>query len=143
MANQPAPEELVDSAATGTPTSGKQTILLADDDVAVLRLAKMILEKHGYSVLGAENGERVIDVFKASRHNVTLIILDQRMPGPGLEATVRSLFAIQPRVRVLLMSGLTEPEMAPDTRQKLCGFIGKPFRGGELLRAVQTALAIA
>jgi DNA-binding NtrC family response regulator len=118
-----------------------QTIVLADDDAAVRHVAATILQKHGYSVLNAENGNRAVEVFAASRPRAALVVLDQRMPGPGLEVTLASLWAIESGARVLLMSGLTEPELPAETRRLLRGFVGKPFRGGELLRAVESALS--
>jgi DNA-binding NtrC family response regulator len=132
-----APSE---TGAAGARTSERKTILLADDDLAVRRVATTILQKHGYPVVGANSGEQVISEFEAAKDLIALVILDQRMPGPGLEGILTALTAIQPRVRVLLMSGYMEPEIAPEIRANLCGFIGKPFRGGELLRAVQAAL---
>jgi DNA-binding NtrC family response regulator len=119
----------------------RQTILLADDDAAVRRIVVTILERHGYPVLSAEDGDRVVEAYAAFRGQVALVILDQRMPGPGLEATLASLRAIEPATRVLLMSGYTELEVQPETRRLLRGFLGKPFRSGELLHAVESALA--
>jgi CheY-like chemotaxis protein len=127
--------------AAGSPAAGRQTILLGEDDIAVRRVATTILERHGYSVLGAEDGQRVLQVFEAAKDQVALIVLDQRMPGLNVEQILTALLALEPRVRVLLVSGYTEPELAPEIRSRLRGFLPKPFRGGELLRAVEAALA--
>lgn len=135
---RPAAEE---AGPAGAAPTRPLTILLADDDPAVRRVAVMILERHGYSVVGAEDGNRVLEVFATIRRQVALVVLDQRMPGPGLETTLASLRAMESGTRVLLMSGYTEPELPPETREMLRGFLGKPFRGGELLRAVESALA--
>jgi two-component system, cell cycle sensor histidine kinase and response regulator CckA len=122
-------------------SAGRPIILLGEDDVAVRRVATTILERHGYEVRGAEDGERVLKVFEASRGQVALVVLDQRMPGLGVNTIVTRLLELEPGARVLLMSGYTEPELEPDVRVHLRGFLGKPFRGGELLRAVESALA--
>jgi two-component system cell cycle sensor histidine kinase/response regulator CckA len=141
MSDQTARPGSDHSGTAGDRAAPRQTILLADDEETVYRLATTILENHGYTVLGAKDGERVVQVFEAAKNQVALIVLDQRMPGPGLEATLAALLAIDPQVRVLLMSGYTEPELAPEISRSLRGFLGKPFRGGELLRAVEMALA--
>jgi DNA-binding NtrC family response regulator len=123
------------------PAPGRPTVLLADDEAAVRRVATTILESHDFRVLNAEDGRRVLEVFEAARGQVALVILDMIMPGPGVEATLAALWAADPGARVLLMSGYAEPELPPETRRRLRGFLGKPFRGSELLRAVREAIA--
>ncbi len=123
------------------PDPAPPTVLVADDDAAVRRVATTILERHGFSVLGARDGRHVLEVFGSARGRVALVVLDQVMPGPGAEATLAALWAVAPGARVLLMSGYAEAELPPDTRGRLRGFLGKPFRGSELLRAVEVALA--
>jgi CheY-like chemotaxis protein len=114
---------------------------LGEDDPAVLRLATTILQKGGYGVLAATDGAAVLEMFESARHRIDLIILDQHMPGPGVEGILAALRAAEPSTRVLLMSGFTQAEVAPESRLFLRGFLGKPFRGGELLHAVEVALA--
>ena len=123
----------------GTP--GRGTILLGEDDVAVRRVATTILERDGYTVLGAADGTAVIESFESARDRIALVVLDQHMPGPGVEATLRALSALQPSARVLLMSGSVQPDTDPDVHHFVRGFLAKPFRGSELLRAVEAALA--
>jgi two-component system cell cycle sensor histidine kinase/response regulator CckA len=141
MANRTAHSTPTDPGPGRAPVPRRQTILLAEDDVAVRRVATTILERHGYSVLGAEDGERVLNVFKATRDQVALVVLDQRMPGPGVEAVLTAILTLKPEARILLMSGYTEPDLTPEIRNRLRGFLSKPFQGRELLRAVEVALA--
>jgi DNA-binding NtrC family response regulator len=129
------------SAQLPSPTTpGRGTILLGEDDVAVRRLATAILEKDGYTVLGAGDGVAVVQSFEAARDRIALVVLDQNMPGPGVEATLAALSAMQPPARVLLMSGSVLPESGAEIRRFVRGFLAKPFRGGELLRAVEAAI---
>ncbi len=134
-------DRTADPGAAPGPASARPTILLADDEVALRHLATTVLERHGYAVLGAEDGPRALEVFRTARGRVGLVVLDQFMPGPGLEATLAGLRALDPAVRVLLMSGYGEQQLAPEIRQNLCGFLGKPFRAGDLLEAVEAGLA--
>ena len=133
----PTPAE---TEAAATPAAGPQTILVAEDEPGVRRVATAILKRQGYAVLEAADGEDVLRVLQGAKGQVALVILDQRMPGPGTGATVTAIRALDPAVRVLLMSGLSEPEVAAEVRHLVRGFLGKPFRGGELLRAVEAAL---
>jgi two-component system cell cycle sensor histidine kinase/response regulator CckA len=130
----------VSPEAPNTGTAGRRTILVAEDDEGVRRLATTILKRHGYDVLEATDGNGVLKVFESAKLHPALVILDQRMPGPGAERTLAALRALDPGVRVLLMSGFTEPELAPEVLRHARGFLAKPFRGGELLRAVEEAL---
>jgi DNA-binding NtrC family response regulator len=140
MSNRTAQPAAGNPGPTAASPAARQTILLADDDLAVRRVATTILERHGYTVLGAENSLAALEMFEAARGRVALVILDLKMPGPGVEATLAALLALDAGVRVLLMSGCMEPDLAPETTSHLRGFLAKPFRGGELLRAVEMAL---
>jgi two-component system, cell cycle sensor histidine kinase and response regulator CckA len=140
MPNRPARAGPSEPAA-GTPAAGRlPAILLADDDAAVRRVASTILKRHGYVVLEAPDATAALQEFQAAKGRVALVILDQRMPGPDTGATVTALRACDPGARILLMSGFTEPEIDPEILKRLRGFLAKPFRGGELLRAVEAAL---
>jgi DNA-binding NtrC family response regulator len=136
-AARPAP---ADTETATTPAVGRQTIVVAEDEPGVRRVAATILKRQGFTVLEAADGEDVLRVLQGAKGQVALVILDQRMPGPGTGATVTAIRALDPAVRVLLMSGLSEPEVAAEVRHLVRGFLGKPFRGGELLRAVEAAL---
>jgi DNA-binding NtrC family response regulator len=120
---------------------GPPTVLVADDDAAVRRVATTRLGRHGFSAPGARDGGHALEVFGSARGRVAPVVLDRVMPGPGAEATLAALWAVDPAARVLLMSGYAEAELPPDTRGRLRGFLGKPLRGSELLRAVEVALA--
>ena len=120
---------------------GRPVVLLADDEVALRHLVVTVLESHGYAVVCAEDSRRALEVFATAPERIALVILDKVMPGPGVEATLSRLRSLDPAVRVLLTSGYTEPELGPEIRQSVCGFLAKPFRGSELLRAVAVALA--
>jgi DNA-binding NtrC family response regulator len=140
MPDRAARPASADTEKAATPAAGRQTILVAEDEPGVRRVAATILNRQGYTVLEATDGEDVLRVLQGAKGPVALVILDQRMPGPGAGATVTAIRALNPAVRVLLMSGFTEPEVAPEVRHLVRGFLGKPFRGSELLRAVEAAL---
>jgi CheY-like chemotaxis protein len=65
----------------------KKWLLLVEDNLINQRLTKLILEKEGFEVLTASNGQEAIDVF-TSMHELQLIMMDIQMPVlNGLEAT--------------------------------------------------------
>jgi len=73
-------------ASRTTHTGGK--ILVAEDDPVSRRLVNRMLERAGYSVLLAEDGQQAVSVFAANRDIVSLLLLDVQMPNmDGIEAT--------------------------------------------------------
>jgi DNA-binding response OmpR family regulator len=115
-------------------------ILLVDDDPYIRSLGREILEKLGYQVETAENGDEVLAKFHRDRP-LDLVILDYHLPGmSGLEV-IRRLKAMSPEAFVLVASGF----FSNRDREVLAaggatGFLCKPFRLGELQARIEEAL---
>jgi DNA-binding NtrC family response regulator len=118
----------------------KKTILMADDELAVRQLGTMILERSGYAVVGAEDGETVLRKYAAEWARIDLVVLDLKMPGPGVEATIAGLRKTNPAARILLTSGCVPPDAAVLSAGPVSGFLGKPYCCEDLLSAVAAAL---
>jgi DNA-binding response OmpR family regulator len=80
------------------------TILVADDEPAVLVVAAAILSRSGYRVLTAPNGNEALRVFENSKDTIHLVISDFVMPGIDGYQFVRSIQDRSPSTAVLLMS---------------------------------------
>ena len=61
--------------------SGKETILVVEDERAVRNLATRILERSGYRVIGAENGDDALAVLEECRRSVDMLLTDVVLPG--------------------------------------------------------------
>jgi PAS domain S-box-containing protein len=116
------------------------TILLADDEAAILQLGRTMLERAGYDVLTATDGRQALDL--AGQHpDIDVVLLDVSMPVMnGLEALPAIRKAL-PKAAVFLCSGYDEN----DTRRQLgitedVGFLPKPFQMGQLLDQVARSL---
>lgn len=111
------------------PDSGKNTILVVDDNNDVRRLVKKVLEISGFDVLEANSGEQALEV--AEQHVPDLVLMDIRLPGEinGLEATHR--LKENPRTQLVPVVALTASVMERDRKQAVTagcsGFIGKPI----------------
>ena len=106
----------------------KSTILLVDDEEIVVGVGKQMLEKLGYSVLIARNGQEAVDVYKNSPDDVDLVLLDMIMPGMEAGDTYDKLKSINPAIKVLLSSGYCLDQNAGAIIDRGCnGFIQKPF----------------
>ena len=105
----------------------KPVILFADDDELCLDVGVKILQKLGYSVLEARDGQEALEVFENNKNTVDLVILDMRMPYNGGRA-FDQLKQIKSDVKVLIASGYTEDQQIRDMYEQGCiGFIQKPF----------------
>jgi CheY-like chemotaxis protein len=89
-------------------TSGQGNILLVEDEPTLRRVARKLLEKLGYQVLEATCGEMALEIFAERRGDIDLVLLDVIMPGMNGLQTLARLRELEPRVRVILCSGLDE-----------------------------------
>jgi PAS domain S-box-containing protein len=126
----------------GVPRAGTMaTVLLADNDVDVLRVSRTVLERAGYRVLVARDGRETLDVYRRERAEVGMILLDRNMPGLSGEEVLEELRRLDPAVRVVMASGYALADLRPETQANLHGFLAKPFRPADLVRAVEAALS--
>ncbi len=137
--------EMVQPAGTGTPKrvtkGGTETILLVDDDEAIVDIGRSILERFGYVVVTASSGEDAIKLYREIGRNIALVILDLSMPGMGGSKCLNILLQADPTVKVLIASGYSADMQIGDmAAMGAAGFIGKPFRLDELLRKVREIL---
>jgi CheY-like chemotaxis protein len=118
----------------------KPVILFADDDELCLDVGVKILQKLGYSVLEARDGQEALEVFEDNKNAVDLVILDMRMPYNGGRA-FDQLKQIKSDVKVLIASGYTEDQQIREMFKQGCiGFIQKPFSVNLLSKKVLKAL---
>ena len=102
-------------------------ILYADDDAICLDVGVKILQKLGYKVLDARNGQEAIEVFLNYQSEVNLVILDMKMPYNGGNA-FSQLKKINANVKVLIASGYAKDQQIREMMEQGCsGFIQKPF----------------
>ena len=115
-------------------------ILFADDDAICLEVGKKMLQKLGYIVLDARDGQEAISVFKNNQVKVDLVILDMKMPYNGENAFFK-LKKINEDVKVIIASGYAKDHQIREMMdQGCCDFIQKPFSINELSRKLISAL---
>jgi CheY-like chemotaxis protein len=112
---------------------GSGTLLIVDDEELVLDVGVNMLERLGYTVLAAKNGKEAVDIFKANKNKIKMIILDIIMPDMGGGEVYDKIKAINPDVKVLLSSGYSVDGQAIELLERGCkGFMQKPFTMEEL-----------
>jgi signal transduction histidine kinase/ActR/RegA family two-component response regulator len=133
--------EAADAEADGKIVGGKETILLVEDDQMVLELARKMLEWLGYRVLIARDGQEVLDVYAERQDEIDLILLDVVMPRMSGQMTFSELRAMNPEVKILLVTGYSPEDVARDLlRQGAEGLVQKPYDFKILAQAVRHCL---
>jgi signal transduction histidine kinase len=90
-----------------SPTGGTETILLAEDNEKVRKFTKKILQKLGYKVLEAVDGEDAINKFIEDKDKIQLLIFDLIMPKKNGKKAYEEIRKVRPDIEVLFTSGYT------------------------------------
>jgi two-component system, cell cycle sensor histidine kinase and response regulator CckA len=134
-------EEPPRSPSAGQSAGGKETILLVEDEEAVRLLCRTILERNGYTVVQAANGEQALEAAARRKCVFHLMLTDvvmPRMSGPELGAAVRRSC---PDLRVLYMSGHADSSLVHHgVLDPGVDLIEKPFEAEALLKRVREVL---
>jgi len=138
-------QETVKAKAKSKPqvaTSGRgsETILLVDDEVVIRNVGRAILQRQGYKVLLAADGQEAVEVYQREQQWIGLVILDLTMPKLSGRDTLRQLLQLNPEVAVLLSSGYTADSVPEVGTEGVLGFVNKPYRPQDLTQAVRSAL---
>ncbi len=123
------------------PTGGKETILLAEDDEIARDLIQEILEKYGYTVITATDGDDALNIFQDHAAQIDLAIFDVIMPKKSGPAIYEEMIKTNQNLRVLFMSGYT-PEIIGERGlfEQNVNFIQKPIMPYPFIRKVREVL---
>jgi len=107
----------------------------------VRTVAKLTLERFGFTVLTANDGGHAIDVFRRHADEIRCVLLNLTMPVMSGEEVLLALRGIRTSVPVLLSSGYTEQEaLSKVAGDGPTGFVQKPYRPQELIEKVRGIL---
>ncbi|HNT37082.1 MAG TPA: response regulator, partial [bacterium] len=121
---------------------GTETILLVEDEPAILNLAQMMIERWGYRVLAASTPTEAMQLAQEHAGGIHLLITDVIMPEMNGRDLARSLHSSQPEIRTLFMSGYNADIIAHHgVLDRGVYFIQKPFMMDELAAKIREALA--
>lgn len=136
-----ASRDQVTPAATALPEEGTGTLLFIDDDDLLRVTGRAMLERLGYTVFTAEDGRAGIELFRARKGQIDLILLDMIMPAMGGREALARIRDLDPDIPVVMCSGFSKgDDLANLGEYALAGFLHKPFRGVELAQVVARAL---
>jgi PAS domain S-box-containing protein len=124
------------------PSPAPRTILVAEDEPAVLTLIERVLSGAGYAVLTASSGAEAIRVAAGRPNGIDLLVSDSVMPGMQGVQLARRLRAQRPALPILFVSGWAGDAFEREWRDEPgVDLLLKPFEVSELLERVEMLLA--
>jgi len=131
-----------DSSANHQPVHGSGTVLVVDDETAILEITRETLESFGYKVITAASGEEAVQAWEEVEGKIDLALVDLMMPKmSGLE-TIAALRERNRELKVVVVSGLSG-EDARKSLKDTASFLPKPFTFHQLLSTLGNALKVA
>ncbi len=127
MPTLPAESRELDSLPAAA-RAGTETVLLVDDDPAVLGFTRRSLENFGYTVLEASGPEQALEHCRSQGDGIDLLLTDLVMPGGDGASLARQVMDDYPSVGILLMSGYADRTLENSGLEgSEIAFLQKPF----------------
>ena len=123
--------------------TARRRVLIIDDDIIFRQAIAKLLERSGYEVLQAANGDDGIDAF--TRNPADVAIVDIFMPGQGGLQTIDQLRRRGPTAKIVAVSGASAGTLDIKSHALALGadrFLGKPFEAATLVTLVATLLEV-
>ncbi|MDQ5910090.1 MAG: hypothetical protein QG599_2185, partial [Pseudomonadota bacterium] len=138
--------DLVDTQAALIPVAtplGTETVLLVEDEAALLKLNTRMLQQLGYTVLAAGSPDQALQQVQAHDEPIHLLLTDVVMPGMSGRDLWQRLSALRPDMRCVFMSGYTANVIAHHgVLDEGVHFLQKPFSREALAREIRQALSV-
>ncbi|MGM0425539.1 MAG: response regulator, partial [Thermodesulfobacteriota bacterium] len=124
------------------PATGNERILVVDDEAGIRELTQEALQRLGYRVLCAPDGENALHIYSSRNPRIDLVVLDLSMPGMGGRRCLQEILDFDPRARVLVTSGYAAEDKATceGGGSQTVDFLAKPFQLYQLAEKVRELL---
>jgi len=123
------------------PLSG--SVLLVDDEAALLEIGEKFLVREGLQVITANSGEAALTLLAGMQSLPDVILLDLNMPGMGGVEALARIRQTYPQQKVVVVSGYSETTLDGNVKDiSYEGFVSKPYKRRDLAREVARVLAL-
>ncbi len=121
--------------------TGRESILLVDDEEPIARMLSMMLEKLGYQVTTRTSCLDALDTFRDNPSKYDLVISDRGMPNMTGDQLARELILIKPGIPIIICTGYSdENDVKRAKAMDVKGFLMKPVAIGDLAEMVRKVL---
>lgn len=118
--------------------TGKERILVVDDEPMVADITMRRLVKLGYQVTMETDSTKALELFRSDPNMFDLVITDQTMPKMTGEELIKELIAIKPNIKIILCTGYSSKMDGKEAdKTGVCGFMMKPVQIEELSRVIR------
>ncbi len=120
---------------------GSERILFVDDEAALVKIGRQILEKQGYAVVGETSSEEALKRFQADPDRYDLVISDMAMPAMTGDRLAMEIFKIRPNMPIILCTGHSDRFDENDAHALgIKAYTKKPLVKADLLKMVRNVL---
>ncbi len=118
-----------------------ELVLIAEDEVSIREVTCSTLETCGYKVLTADDGAQAVALYAQNKDKIKVVLMDMMMPVMDGHASIKAIRKINPEVRIIASSGLSEK----DKLMKVAGtginaFLPKPYTAEQLLKTISDCI---
>jgi len=136
-----AAEPAVARPATTEPRRGAETVLVVEDAASVRMVTRQVLERYGYTVLEAPNGETALRLAAKHHGPIQLLLTDVVMPGLSGRQLAEQLSRLRPEMKVLYVSGYADNAIVHHgILDSGVAYLQKPFTPESLARRARDVL---
>lgn len=123
------------------PRGHGELVLVADDEINIRSVTEATLTKFGYRTITAIDGTDALAVYSQQKKKIAAVLTDMAMPYMGGTALIRALRKIDPKIKIIAMSGLmSEGQTAELTNLNVNAVLSKPFTAETLLTTLASIL---
>ncbi|WP_066375443.1 MULTISPECIES: response regulator [unclassified Anabaena] len=131
--------ETLEEAENTIPAGNGELILIVDDEAAIRDITKTSLESHNYKAMTASDGIEAIALYAEYQQEISLVLTDMLMPSMDGLTTIRTLQKINPRVKIIAVSGLAASDKVNAAyKMGIQAFLPKPYTASQLLETIST-----
>jgi two-component system CheB/CheR fusion protein len=131
------------TAALASTPGGSEVILVVEDEDAIRKLTRVVLEKLGYVILEACNGAEGLALCKSHQGAIDLLLTDVIMPELSGRELAEAALLVRPDLKVMFMSGHTHDILLKEGVRNGTAFLQKPFTPIALAQTVRAALDVS
>lgn len=129
--------ETIEVVEQSLPQGNGELILVVDDEDTIRDITKTSLESHNYQAITASDGIEAIALYVENQDKISLVLTDMVMPSMDGMTTIKTLQKINPKVKIIAVSGLATTNKVNAARDAgVKAFLAKPYTANQLLQTI-------